>query len=179
MDGKSIVINCDSQAALQAIDGNTIKSNTTLNVVQILNTLAGNNQVLIRWIPAHNGFEGNEKADELAKRGASGTDSTVLDLPTPRATWNAALRERTTNNVSKKWRSVPPSHFSGVWRDKFTIPISNFNRSNLRKVTMFLTGHSTLNYTLNKYKPDKFSKICPHCLAEEETIAHFIGRCPS
>ena len=43
---------------------------------------------------------------------------------------------------------------------------------------MLLTGHVTLNYHLNKYKPDKISKTCPHCLAEEETTNHYIGQCP-
>ena len=45
--------------------------------------------------------------------------------------------------------------------------IYNLNRGNLRKATMFLTGHATLHYHLKKYKPDKISKTCPHCLAAE------------
>ena len=34
------------------------------------------------------------------------------------------------------------------------------------------------DYHLNKYKPDKISKTCPHCLAAEETTNHYIGQCP-
>ena len=55
--------------------------------------------------------------------------------------------------------------------------IHNLNRGNIRKATILLTGHVTLNYHLNKYKPDKISKTCPHCLAAEETTNHYIGQC--
>ena len=52
------------------------------------------------------------------------------------------------------------------------------NRGNLRRATQFLTGHAALNYHLHKYKPEKISATCPHCLAEEETVNHFMGKCP-
>ena len=178
VEGKNVVINCDSQAALQALECITTKSSTTLETVQNLNTLATNNQVRVRWIPAHQGFVGNEKADDLAKRGANEIGSTNIKLPVPRATWNMAVRKRTNVMIERKWREVPPSHFTRVWRDKFAGSLPHLSRSNLRKMTMFLTGHSTLNYTLNKYKPNTISKTCPHCEAEEETLNHFIGRCP-
>ena len=64
-----------------------------------------------------------------------------------------------------------------VRRDNIAASIPKLSRSNLRKVTMFLTGHSTLNYTPNNYKPDKFPKTCPYCLAEEETVIQFIFGC--
>ena len=35
-----------------------------------------------------------------------------------------------------------------------------------------------LNYHLNKYKPDKISTTCPHCLAAEDRTNHYIGQCP-
>ena len=54
-------------AAIMALDNTKIKSKTTLDAVLALNKLGENNQVLIRWIPAHSGYLGNEKADSLAK----------------------------------------------------------------------------------------------------------------
>lgn len=177
--GKQIIINCDSQAAILALDSHIIKTNTTATVAKALNNLASRNQVLLRWIPAHQGYEGNERADTLAKQGARNeNNATTKKLPIPRATWNVALRARTKKIVQQKWREVPPSHFTRVWRDIYQKAIHKLNRGNLRKITMFLTGHSTLNYHLNKYKPDKINKTCPHCLAEEETTNHFIGQCP-
>ena len=91
-NNKSVVINCDSQAAIMALDNTKIKSKTTLDAVLALNKLGENNQVLIRWIPSHSGYLGNEKADSLAKRGANNTDATLLKLPIPKVTWNMAMR---------------------------------------------------------------------------------------
>ena len=178
-NGKHIIINCDSQAAILALDSHIIKSNTTSTAAQALNNLAKRNQVLLRWIPAHQGFEGNERANTLAKQGASNeNNATTKNLPISRANWNTEIRARTKRITQQKWREVPPSHFTRVWRDINTKAICKLNRGNLRKITMFLTGHSTLNYHLNKYKPDKINKTCPHCLAEEETYTqHFIGQC--
>ena len=59
-----------------ALDNTKIKSKTTLDVVLALNKLGENNQVLIRWIPAHSGYLENKKADSLDKRGANNTDAT-------------------------------------------------------------------------------------------------------
>ena len=78
-----------------ALDNTKIKSKTTLEAVLALNILRENNQVLIRWIPAHSGYLGNEKADSLAKRGANNTDATLLKLPIPKVTWDVAIRGRT------------------------------------------------------------------------------------
>ena len=81
-------------------DYNTkIKSKTTLDAVLALKKLGENNQVLIRWIPAHSGYLGNEKADTLAKRGANNTDATLLKLLIPKVTWDMAIRERTKHNI--------------------------------------------------------------------------------
>ena len=81
---KSVVINCDSQAAMMALENTKIKSKTTLDAVLALNKLEENNQVIIRWIPAHSGYSGNKKAESLAKRGANIIDATLLKLPISR-----------------------------------------------------------------------------------------------
>ena len=76
-----------------ALDNTKIKSKTTLEAVLALNNLVENNQVLIRWIPAHSGYLSNEKADSLAKRGVNNTDAI------PKVTWDVAIRKRTKHNI--------------------------------------------------------------------------------
>ena len=93
---KSVVINCDSKAAIMALENNKIKSKTTLNAVLALKKLGENTQVLIRWIPAHSGYLRNEKAVSLAKRGANNTDATLLKLPISKVTRDVAIIEKTT-----------------------------------------------------------------------------------
>ena len=56
--------------------------------------LGENKQVLIRWISAHSGVKGNERAKTLTKKAANNTDATLLKLPIPKATWELTLKKR-------------------------------------------------------------------------------------
>ena len=174
---KSVIINCDSQAAIKAVDSTIIKSKTTQNARNELHKLGKDNNVLLRWIPAHKGYTGNEKADELAKKGSDDNEAQSVNLPVPRAVWKYAIRQRSHRKMRARLKDMPP-HFRTVWRDSYTKPLSSLGKNKLRAATQYLTGHSELNYHLNKYKPQSISKICPHCAMDDETINHFIGQCP-
>ena len=59
----------DSLSALQALS-NKIHNNKSINdCYKALTKLADENTVQLKWIKAHTGHWGNEKADELAKAG--------------------------------------------------------------------------------------------------------------
>ena len=65
---KYIKIFSDSQAAIQALNSPTITSKIVEETVRNLNTLGSKvNRLEIEWIKAHVGYEGNERADELAR----------------------------------------------------------------------------------------------------------------
>ena len=177
-NGQRVIINCDSQATIMAMNSTKVKSKTTNTAIAELNQLGEDNQVLLRWIPAHKGYTGNEKADSLAKNGSDDFDSSTVQLPIPKVIWKGALRDRSHRKMRDRWRALPPSHFKRVWRNKFARSIPKLGKESLRSATQFLTGHCELNYHLNKYKPDKIPKTCPHCLMDEETVHHFIGQCP-
>ena len=40
------------------------------NCIKLLNDLGNKNTLTVEWIPGHEGYKGNERADCLAKRGA-------------------------------------------------------------------------------------------------------------
>ena len=174
---KTIIINCDSQAAINAVDSTLIKSKTTQMARDELHKLGTDNNVILRWIPAHKGYLGNEKADELAKKGSGDIEAQSITLPVPRTVWKNALRLRSHRKARERIKNMP-SHFRTVWRDSHSKTLSNLGKNKLRAATQYLTGHCELNYHMNKYKPHSISKICPHCTMEEETMNHFIGRCP-
>ena len=67
---QKIVVLSDSQAAIKALGNNTVRSNTVFYCIEALNKLRADNQVLVSWIFGHEGIEGNEKADDLAKEGS-------------------------------------------------------------------------------------------------------------
>ena len=91
---KTIILNCDSQAAIKAVNSTIIKSKTTQNAWNELHKLGQDNHVLLRWIPAHKGYSGNEKADEAAKKGSEDNKAQSVTLPVPRTEWKNALRQR-------------------------------------------------------------------------------------
>ena len=52
------------------------------------------------------------------------------------------------------------------------------SRSDLRVATQLLTGHAALKYHLKKLNP-AVNPTCPLCGCEDETVSHFLGKCPS
>ena len=177
---RKILINCDSKSAIQSIDSTVIRNRTSLTATTTLNSLGINNEVTLRWIPAHSGYEGNEIADQLAKAGSSNDNNsaTCVLLPVPRSICYAALRSKTKEDWKISYKSKPPRTFDMFWRDRFAKELSKMSRRDLRVATQLLTGHAALNYHLKKVNPT-VSTTCPLCQAEDETVSHFLGGCPS
>ena len=65
-----VYILSDSQSAIKALCSTTITSNTVWSCLLSLKKLSRRRKVHIMWIPGHEGHEGNEEADRLAKQGA-------------------------------------------------------------------------------------------------------------
>ena len=175
---ETIIIYCDSKSALQAVDSSKIRSLTTLQAVSLLNRLGASNDLHLKWIPAHSNFAGNERADTLAKMGSKSDSSELLTPPTPHVIWKTNIHNKSLKEMEVKWSSVAPCHFKRMWRNKFAHGLANLNRKDLRIATQILTGHAAINYHLHKYKPNLISKTCPFCNVEDETINHFIDKCP-
>ncbi|GBP11128.1 Retrovirus-related Pol polyprotein from type-1 retrotransposable element R1 4 [Eumeta japonica] len=64
-----ICILSDSQAALKALTSYSFRSRLVWECYEILQALSLRNKLVLVWIPGHEGHEGNERADCLAKRG--------------------------------------------------------------------------------------------------------------
>jgi len=176
---RDITIFCDSQAAIMALDSSKLKTKTTLSAVQTLDRLGVNNNLRLSWVPAHSDFEGNEKADILAKNGClKEGDFTNLELPVPQAIWKSCIHLQARKEAEERWEASPTSHFKTMWREKFQAEVGSLNRGELRIATQLLTGHAGVNYHLHKYKPHIISKTCPFCQCGDETVSHYLGSCP-
>ncbi|KAE9382733.1 hypothetical protein BT96DRAFT_760761, partial [Gymnopus androsaceus JB14] len=70
-------------------------------------------RLTIQWTPGHVGVEGDEKADELAKRAAEGEYTPLTDpnsclshpLPSSHAAMVAAFTKHTRTSWAKEWNS--------------------------------------------------------------------------
>ena len=104
IEGSKIMNNCDSQAAMKSIYSTVIKNSTTLEATMALNTFGESNEITLRWIPAHCGYEGNE----LVKRGSNNDRATRIKLPMPRCVCYAALRRKTIVSWIESYKLNPP-----------------------------------------------------------------------
>ena len=64
---KNIIIWTESLSSIQALASITSRSISVNNCYNALQDIATHNNVTLRWVPAHTGIWGNEKADILAK----------------------------------------------------------------------------------------------------------------
>ena len=160
-----------------AINSTVIRNKTTLAATNALNTLGESNEVTLRWIPAHCGYEGNELADQIAKRGSKNDSATMVKLPIPRCVCYAALRRKTKENWVESFKQNPPKIFKILWRNKFAKELTMMSKRDLRVATQILTGHAALNHHLSRVNRT-VQPLCPLCEAEEETVSHLLGQCP-
>ena len=67
---RNIQFYVDSQAAIQSLTSDEIRSRTVLETVLLLDQLGNENKVTLNWIKAHNGHAMNDIADKLAREGS-------------------------------------------------------------------------------------------------------------
>lgn len=67
---ETVVVCTDSESAIGALTSYKLSAKSVLRCREGLEALSENNEVFLVWAPGHSGIEGNEKADELARRGS-------------------------------------------------------------------------------------------------------------
>lgn len=109
----TITINIDSQATIRGLNIKHPKLGQYLieKFLDLSNKLTEQNpgiQLKVNWISAHDGVEGNERADEEAKDAARGNGSPPRDLPAFLRKGELllsvmAIKQILTDNLNKKW----------------------------------------------------------------------------
>ena len=67
---KTISFMVDSQSAIRAVNKSFVTSSIIKKAIAALSEVAKTNILKFYWVKSHSGIPGNERADEMAKRGA-------------------------------------------------------------------------------------------------------------
>ncbi|KAI3378370.1 hypothetical protein SNEBB_006622, partial [Seison nebaliae] len=181
-EDKNVTIYSDSQATVKALMSNPVLSKSTLECIRKLNELAETNRVSINWIPAHQGYEGNELADSLAKAGANDHFiGPTPSIPIPLSQVRRIVKENMHNVHKQEWLSKDECRQTKMFclepSSRRKVELLKLKRQELRDAIQVLTGHANLARHKHLCKKST-SPICASCKTEEETASHFLARCP-
>lgn len=178
----TVFICTDSQSTIKALMKAKITSALTLECWDKLNSISSNNKVTLLWIPGHSNIPGNEKADALAKIGA-----TKIPIgPEPiigitKSKKKHALSEYKHTCFEKFWKNQ-----LGCRQAKNCIRLNkklskyliNLSRTRLKLYTGVMTGHFDFNYYLNSIGK-RSDPACEFCSARIDSAEHYLCNCPA
>jgi ribonuclease HI len=186
---KQIVIHSDSKSALMAINSNIITSTLVSQTVKELQKLSLTNEVVLKWIPAHTGYMGNEIADQCAKAGSekptkrlrNGTTVPSTSIGTPKSNIRSLLKKELYNKSENNWQSSTnlqhARKFLPGYNTKRSKELLNLNRKKTSLITNFLTGHAPTRYILKKKGLYNDDVSCRFCEEDDETAEHLLCDC--
>ena len=179
--GKNIYILSDSQSALFALDSVQFNSKLVWNCFQLLSGLAERYKVHLFWVPGHEGIEGNEMADSLAKKGAS----VPFIGPEPvcgisYAGARQAIREWMERRHLNAWRTTPgqrqAKEFIVKPSQRRTKELLKLSKKQLRTAVGLFTGHCPLKRHLHLMGLEN-DPMCRFCNQNVETASHILCSC--
>jgi len=182
--GRQVAIATDSQAAIRALVSSTVSSKLVNECRDKLEGAGANHRITLLWVPGHRDIEGNEKADELAKRG-SGLDSSTEELVY--VPMNIAKRVVFTQfllRASSRWKNSTKGKIAQkTWPtfDRNRIDeLIRMTRKNVARVVAVYTGHWPIGTHASKMGIP-FNESCRSCgdAQERETPLHFLCKCPA
>ena len=178
-----IYIFTDSRASIWTLLRNTVTSKLVTETMRALNHACGfSNTIRLKWVKAHAGHFGNEKADELANAGAA-SNNFVDDAPNPPESYRKLIfRRKLTQKWQADWEMRKDCRQTKLWfpqlSKRLSFSLLAQGRVNLSRMIQLITGHNFLNRheaLVNKTG----DADCRLCLEDEETAIHVIAECPA
>ena len=149
--------------------------------IDALNELAALCEVRVRWIKAHKGYEGNERADKLAKAATYRHCNT--SIPPSKETMKSHIKARILEDWEREWVNTGP------WRTKVWFPrpclktskeLLSLPRSMLSRMVQTITGHDHLKAFQHKLgrTQDPTCRVCMEP-GSVENLIHLVCECPA
>ena len=180
--GERVRIYVDNQSVLATLDNPIFHTKLSLRCRNALNYLGRLTPVSLHWIKAHAEFEGNEKADELAKAGALLQDVPPEDIPLAVSQVFNFVEARYKGKWTQHYTSCSLSQ-SKVWFPGLDLVkskhVAKLSRNSISRFGRFISGHCFLRRqnVLTHLRNDTI--ICRLCGEDEERAEHIIRYCPA
>ena len=171
------IIFTDSLSTLEALENGSDTSKDITHLKWSLHNLMSRHsiRVVLQWIPAHTGIPGNERADALAKQGASLPQP---DVPVAYSTCCQMIKANSKEEWMNNWSTGKTGrHMYGhMSKPLLKDPINNLRRGDQSLIFQLRTQHVPLNCHLNRIGV-KESAACPLCDHPSETVEHLLIDC--
>ncbi|MCG8430697.1 MAG: endonuclease/exonuclease/phosphatase family protein [Candidatus Omnitrophica bacterium] len=168
------VIFSDSLSCLLALRGLNLKIQSTIRILQKLNTLSDQGKkVSFCWIPSHIGIDGNENVDELAKVGLELTPTTMI---IPASDYKSSVNRYVKNKWQQRWNDQTENKLHAIQPQ--VGPWSGSHQERRRDqivLDRLRLGHSHLTHSFLPRGED-----APECIPCNTplTVAHVLVECP-
>ena len=175
---KDTVIFSDSLSCLESLKSQNLENSSIRDLsIKINSFLEDYNITLtIQWIPSHCNIPGNERADTLAKKGA--TKEQVLK-PVSQATVKQIIKSNTKIEWLNAWASCEKgrSMFQHISKPNPKDQINLLKRKDQVVIFRLRTKHVQLNSHLSRITKNH-PPTCTLCGHPDETVHHFLFDCP-